>query len=145
MIDMKFLFKPCVIFEKTVSSFNTIFSAFIHFKECFTTLHMTWVVPSSYMHKAVQYRIEAFESYTLYLQKQFRAAEDLFAVSRGALRKLFPRGKFSVPPYNMHITRWMCKDNDVLSICTYTYYSSIYREISKGHSSHKFQEIKISW
>ena len=44
------------------------------------------------MHKAVQYRIEAFESYTLYLQKQFLAAENLFAVSRGALRKLFPGG-----------------------------------------------------
>jgi hypothetical protein len=57
MIDMKFLFKPCVIFEKKVSSFNTIFSAFIHFKKSFSTLHMTWVVPAIYMHKAVQYRI----------------------------------------------------------------------------------------
>jgi hypothetical protein len=55
-------------------------------------------------------------------------------------RKLFPRGKFSVPPYNMHITRWMCKAKDVLSICTYTYITVVYIrkfQSSKEHYCHK--------
>jgi hypothetical protein len=42
------------------------------------------------------------------------------------IKENYIRGENSVPPYNMHITRWMCKDNDVLSICTYTYITVVY-------------------
>ena len=61
-------------------------------------------------------------------------------------RKLFPREKFSVPPYNMHIARWICKDNDVLSICTYTYITVVYIgnfKVQRDITPTKFRQSKF--
>jgi len=48
------------------------------------------------MHKAVHYRIEAFESYTLYIQKQFLAAEDVCSIQR-CTTKIISEGKIFRP------------------------------------------------
>jgi hypothetical protein len=52
----------------------------------------------------------------------------------------------SVPPYNMHITRWMCQDNNVLSICTYTYITVVYFgnfKIQRDITPTKFRQPKF--